>query len=795
MARQIRRVAVLGSGVMGSGIAAHLANAGIESLLFDIVPSGAPADDRAARTAIAAGAVAKLPKAKPPALFNKAAASLITPCNYDDDADKLASCDWIVEVVVERLDIKHKVYQWVADNRAPGSIVSSNTSGIPLALLTRGMADEMKQNFLITHFFNPVRWLRLLELVTGPDTDPAVASQLAEFGRERLGKGIVWGKDTPAFVANRVGTYGMGSVFHYMGELGMTVEEVDAVFGKAMGRAKSAVFRTGDVVGLDTLVHVMNGLYEACPEDPGRERFKVPSYLQALVDDGRLGQKSGAGFYKKVKSGGKSEILALDLNTLEYRSSEKVRFASIGAARKIDDLGKAVKTIVNGDDNAARLAWKVMADTMAYAASHIPEIADDVVNVDNGMKWGFGWEQGPFESWDALGVAETVERMEQDGFAVAQWVKDMLAAGRESFYARDESGQMTFWGIDGAAHPVPRSDAQLFLAEIKLDKSKVIKRNAGASLVDLGDGVLGLEFHTKMNALDNLIFDQYALALDKLDEGEFDALVVGNQGGQAFCAGANLLMILMGAMQKEWGQIEGAIKQMQDLLMRAKYSDKPVVTAPYGLTLGGGVEVAMQSSATVSSGDVFMGLVEVGMGLIPGGGGCKEVMVRYLGDVPQDIDYDPNPFLQKAFERIAMAKVTSSAGEAMDWGYLRPTDRITMDPDALIADAKKLALGLVASGYKAPRQRSIKVPGAGSKAAISLFAYQMHEGGYITDHDTTVANKLAHVLTGGDVPAGTVRTEQDLLDLEREVFLSLCGEEKTLARIQHFLQTGKPLRN
>jgi 3-hydroxyacyl-CoA dehydrogenase len=791
--RPIRKVAVLGAGVMCTGIAAHLANAGIPSILFDIVPKDA-GDDPKARNAFAIKGIQGALKSKPALLFSKSRADLITPANYDDHGELLADCDWIVEVVVERLDIKKHVYEWVAKHRSEGSVVSSNTSGIPLADMAAGMPDEMRKNFLVTHFFNPVRYMRLLEIVSGPDTDPAVTTRLSDFGERVLGKGIVDAKDTPNFIANRVGTFGMMSVMKHMNRLGLTVEQVDAIFGPAMGRPKSAVFRTADVVGLDTFSHVVNNLYEGVPDDEQRDYFVLPDYLEKLVEDGRIGQKAGAGFYKKTKVDGKKAILALDTETLEYRAQEKVRFESTGAARKKDKLEDKLQAMVYGDDVAAQAAWAVTADTLIYAANRIPEIADDVVNLDNAMKWGFGWDIGPFESWDAIGVAKSVEKMEADGYTVPQWVKNMLAAGQESFYQRNDAGDMQYWSLSGSLKPVPTSEREIDLVTAR-KKGNEIERNPSASLYDLGDGVLGLEFHSKMNAIDNLNTELYSKALDRLDAGEFDALVVGNQDKRAFCAGANLLMVLMSAMQGNWDELETMIDDLQQLMMRAKYSSKPVVTAPHQLALGGGAEITMHSASTVANGELYMGLVEVGVGLIPGAGGCKELLVRYLGDVPQDIDYDPNPYVQKAFQHIGLAKVATSALEAREMGFLRPTDTVTMNPAHVIADAKQRALGLVAGGYVAPEKRTVKLPGPSGKAAIELFLYQMHEGGYATDHDVTVGKHLAHVLTGGDIPAGTVRTEQDLLDLEREIFLKLCGNEKTQARIQHMLQTNKPLRN
>ncbi len=783
----IRKVAVLGAGVMGQGIAAHLANAGISSLLFDIPPKEG-ADPRA----VAKAGVANVQKLKPAALYRASDVSRITPCEYAADAGRLAECDLIIEAVAEVLGIKKKVFAWVAENRKPGAIVASNTSGIPIAALTDGWPLALRQDFLVMHFFNPVRYMRLLELVAGPETQASVVAAVADFGERVLGKGVVYGKDTPAFIANRIGTYGMVSIFKHMAEMGFSVDQVDAIWGKPMGRPPSAVFRTADLVGLDTLVHVIEGIHAGCPDDEKRAEFVVPSYIRTLIANGALGEKSGAGFYKKVKSeSGRSEILTLDPGTMEYRAQEKVRFDAIGAARKAETSAESAKIIVNSPDKAGKFVWNVTADVFIYAANRLGEVANDVVNIDRAMRWGFGWDQGPFEAWDTLGVAETVARMEAEGRVVPAWVKQMLASGRTSFYERVD-GQRTFWNR-GVAR-VPQGKGQLFLDDVRA-RGGELDRNASASLLDLGDGVLGLEFHSKLNALDEDIFRSYQKALDLCDAGKYDALVVANQGGNAFCAGANLFMIMIMAMQGDWAQLEASVKGMQDTLMRAKFSEKPVVTVPWGLTLGGGVEVTMHSAATQAAGELYAGLVEVGVGLIPAGGGCKELLARYLGDIPPGTGYDPNPFVQKAFEYVATAKVAMSCEEARDFGFLRPSDRITTDPDALVGDAKRLALGLVAGGYKPGRPKSFRLPGPQGRAAIELFLYQMQQGGYATAYDAVVGRKLAYVMTGGDIVSGGVRTEQDILDLEREAFLSLCGNPETIARIQHMLEKGKPLRN
>jgi 3-hydroxyacyl-CoA dehydrogenase len=791
MATQIRRVAVLGAGVMGQGIAAHLANGGIESVLFDMVPRDLT--EGGDRSILARNGIKNALKASPAAFYTPSFSDRITAANYDDDAGLLKDCDLIIEVVVERMDIKKIIFDWVQTNRSEGSIVASNTSGLALDEMTAGMSDEMKAHFLVMHFFNPVRYMRLLELVNGPDTLPEVTAAVASFGEQVLGKGIVYAKDTPNFIANRIGTYGLCAIFGHMDRLGLSVEVVDAVFGKAMGRPSSAVFRTADLVGLDTLAHVIATVYNGCPDDESRETFQVPSWLQKLVDEGSLGSKSGQGFYKKTKVDGKTEILALNVATGEYRPKEKVRFASTGAARKTSNPSDSMKVMVNGDDPAAELAWAATADVLIYAANRLGEIADDIVNIDRGLRWGFAWDMGPFEGWDALGVRATAERMQAEGRTLPVWIDEMLAAGRENFYERDGQGFMTFWH-DGSAKRVPGSRGWLILADEKA-KNKVVKKNASASLTDIGDGVACLSFHSKMNAIDDGVIGLYEEALNQLDAGKWEALVVGNQGGNAFCAGANLFMVAMASMQKEWAMLEQMVAKLQEVCDRALYSTRPVVTAPWGLSLGGGCEIAMQSSACRAAGESYMGLVEVGVGLLPAGGGCKEMLARYLGTIPQGTDYDPNPFVQAAFKTIAMAQVAKSAEEARDMAFLRPTDSVSIDPDALIADAKALALGLSRSNYKAPRRRKFKLPGATGRGAIEAYLYSMHEGGFITDHDLTVAGKVAWVLTGGDIPANTWVDEQHILDLEREGFLSLCGEEKSLARIQHMLTTGKPLRN
>lgn len=780
MSRQIRKVAVLGAGVMGAGIAAHLANAGIPSLLFDL--------ERPHK------ALKAMLKHKPKPLMHPSFLEMIEPCSFGEDAARLGEVDWVVEAVTERLNIKRSVFQTVRDNVKPDTIVTSNTSGIPIASITEDTPLEFRQRFFVTHFFNPPRYMKLLELVAGPETDSDLFDWFAEWGTRRLGKGIVVGKDTPNFVANRIGTYGMMAVLHKVVEQGFTVPQTDKIFGKAMGRPKSAMFRTADVVGLDTLAHVAQNCFDTLVDDPQRDVFKRPAFLDALLERGDLGSKSGAGFYKKAKGpDGKKAIFSLNLDTLEYEPQEKVRYESLGKVREIEDPGQRVKTILACDDDAAKLAWEATADTLLYSATLLGEICDDVVAIDNAMKWGYAWDQGPFETWDSIGVAESVERMKAEGRTVPAIVEQAVKAG--GWYHRDEGVTRYLDATgNGELKAVPQPAGAIFLNDVR-DSGGVVKKNMGATLLDLGDGVLNIEFHTKMNSLDNDIIGLYSEALDLLDSSDdWQALVVGNEGA-AFSAGANIMLVMMAAMQQEWGQIEALTKGLQDTLMRAKYSNKPVITAPHGLTLGGGAEVAMHGAATVATGELYMGLVEVGVGLLPAGGGCKEAIWRLVGSVPEGVDIDVNPFVQKAFLQIGMGKVAESADEARGFGYVRPTDQVSLSKDHQIADAKALALGLVNSGYVAPKHRRLALPGRDGMAALNTAIWSMEQAQQISAHDALIGRQVAKVLCGGDVASGTKRSEQDLLDLEREGFLSLCGEAKTIERIQHMLMKGKPLRN
>ena len=802
MGIRIKRVGVLGAGVMGQGIAAHLANAGIPSYLFDVAPreltdagaaAGLTLEDRKVRNRISDAGVTAMKRAKPALLYRADFGSLVTACNYEDDLDKLGECDWIVEVVVERMDIKQRVFEMVDEHRRSGSVVSSNTSGLSVAAMAEGRSEDFKRHFMVTHFFNPVRYMRLLELVPIPETDPAVFAGMAEFGESVLGKGIVYCKDTPNFIANRIGTFGIASVFHWMAEYGIGVAEADALFGPTMGRAKSAVFRTADIVGLDTMAHVLTTIAEDCPDDPWRDRFTVPASMQALIADGRLGAKTGAGFYKKVKGEKGSVILSLDLDTLEYVDTGKVRLPAVGAARKKEATGEKVAEIVWFDDDHGRLAWKVTAETSIYSLERLGEIADDIVNVDRAMRWGFGYEMGPFETWDAIGVARSVERMREEGMIVPEAVDRLLEYGEGSWYI-ERDGVPFYWDVTAETYgPVPISEGVIFLSTLA-EPGKVLASSVGATLYDMGDGVGCVAFHTKMNAIDGTILEVIEAGCDMVDSGELVGLVVGNEASN-FSVGANVGLIGMLAMSKDWDQIGQAVSAIQDAHMRMKYCDGPVVVAPRGMALGGGCEAVMHGDAVRAAAESYIGLVELGVGLIPAGGGCKEMAFRFYGSIPEGVKADLFPFMEKIFMTVGMGTVSTSAEEAKFHGFLRRSDRITLNPDAVLADAKADVLAMVASGYKPPVPRKVPVPGASGIAALKVGVHGMQQGNYLSEYDEYLGTVLATVLCGGDVPAGTLLSEQDFLDLERKAFVDLCQEQKTMDRIMHMLESGKPLRN
>jgi len=798
---KIRKVAVLGAGVMGSGIAAHLANAGISCRMLDIVPPALSEEEKkkgmtekspAFRNRFALKGLEAIRKSRPSLLYSQKDLSRITIGNFEDDFASIAECDWIVEVVVENLEVKRALYERIEAAWKPGIVVSSNTSGISIARMMEGRGAEFRRHFLVTHFFNPVRYMKLLELVAGKDTDPEILAGMAAFGERVLGKGIVFGKDTPNFVGNRVGVYAMMHAMHAMIEDGLTIEEVDKILGPAMGRPKSAAFGTADLVGLDTLLHVADNVYANLPDDPDRDRFLPPPFVKEMAKRGLLGRKTGAGFFKMEGKGDTKRKYVLDYNALDYRPAEKVSFPSLDAAKGEEEAGARIRKVISGDDKAAKYAWKVLAGTLIYSARRIPEIAGDLYNIDNAMKWGFNWTLGPFETWDAIGVAESAARMKAEGMAVPENVEKMLASGASSFYRRREGVLEFFDFASGGYVPAPLSPDIILLPSLA-DRKKEIRRNPGASLYDLGDGVLCVEFHTKMNTVDADIASMLVEGVE-LAEKEFAGLVIANHA-EHFCAGANLMLVYLEAQNRQFENIERMVKGFQDACMRLRCSERPVVAAPAGMALGGGCEICLGADRIRAAAETYMGLVEVGVGLLPAGGGLKEMAIRHLEGIPEGVSADPLPFLRKAFETVGMAKVSTSAKEARELGFLRPADRITIQRDFLIHDAKNTVLAMHREGYEAPEPRVVALPGRSAFPAFAYGLYTMKAAGQISGHDEKIGRKIAFVLTGGDVPPGTKRTEQELLDLEREAFLSLCGEEKTQARIQFMLMKGKPLRN
>ncbi len=792
MSFRIRKAAVLGAGVMGSGIAAHLANAGIPVILLDIVPPGETSTSPAARNKFALSAVANLRKQKPAPLMSEKALSLIEIGNFDDDLKRVGECDWVVEVIKEDLKLKNGLFAKLESLVSKTCIVSSNTSGMSIAGMTDGRSDDFKSRFLVTHFFNPVRYMKLLELVPGEKTNPSVLAALAEFGERTLGKGIVYGKDTTNFIANRIGTYGMMRTIQLMEQHQVTIEEVDKIFGPAMGRPKSAVFRTADIVGLDTFLHVTKNCYDSLPKDPSRETFKAPQWLETMVEKKMLGDKTGSGFYKKMKGDGGKEIQVLDLKTFEYRAQNKVRFDSLGAARDVEELNEKIRVVLGGSDKAAKFAEQVTLDTLAYAARLMGEIADDVVNVDRAMRWGFAWEQGPFQTWDAYGVAKGVARMKELGIFVAPWVDDMLKSGRTSFYGAEKQFD-TFWNIGSkSVRYVPEIGRQITVDGLKR-AGKLIKGNDSASLFDMGDGVALLSFHSKMNSIDN---DITALMHESVEWAEKNAkgLVVGNDG-QNFSAGANIGMLLWAAKEGQWDDIKQLVGRFQQANQRLRYSTIPVVTAPFQLALGGGCEVTMGGNTQIAAAETYIGLVEFGVGLIPGGGGNLQLLRNLSGMYAGSKDLDSFNFVKKAFLTIGLAKVATSAEEAKEAGFLAQDAMISMNRDHLLADAKARVIGMADAGFRPPRQATFFLPGKSGAATIDMQLYDMVQNHQISDHDRLIGRKLGQVLTGGDVSATTPVTEQHLLDLELEAFVSLCGEAKTQDRLQFMLEKGKPLRN
>ncbi|GER65884.1 enoyl-CoA hydratase [Weizmannia acidilactici] len=794
MRYNIKKAAVLGSGVMGSGIAAHLANIGIPTLLLDIVPNGLTEEektkgltleDKDVRNRFSLTALKKLLKQKPAPLTSKKSLSLIEAGNLEDDIGRLKEADWIIEVVVERLDIKKSVFEKVDQYRRPGTIVSSNTSGISIEAMAEGRSEDFKKHFLGTHFFNPPRYLKLLEVIPTADTDPEVVAFMKQFGEDVLGKGVVIAKDTPNFIGNRIGTYGLLVTVREMIKGGYTIGEVDSITGPVIGRPKSATFRTLDVVGIDTFVHVAKNVYEKVGGEE-KEIFKVPDFMHKLVEKGWLGSKTGQGFY--VKKG--KDIYELDPETMEYGERTKMKAASLKAAQQVKGAANKIKTIIYADDRAGRLLWNILAPCLAYTAELTGTIADDIVSIDRAMKWGFGWSYGPFETWDAIGVGKSVQKMELDGIRVPGWVKEMLDKGFTSFY-KEENG-VVFYYDNGEYKAVETNPKEISLKALK-KQGKTIKENAGASLIDIGDGVLLLEFHSKSNAIGLDILQMINFAIDEVEKN-YKGLVIGNQG-KNFCVGANLALMLMEAQDDNIFELDMVVRQFQNTMMKIKYSWKPVVAAPFQMALGGGAEVCLHTAHIQAASETYMGLVETGVGLLPGGGGNKELYMKHLKNIPKGVQFDLQNVANRVFETIATAKVSTSAEEARENGFLDQTDGISSNPDHLIYDAKRAVLHLVESGYRPPVREKIPVVGETGYAALLLGAQQMYLSGYISEYDLEIAKKIAYVLSGGKVPFGTKVDEQYLLDLEREAFLSLIAQPKTQQRMQHMLLKGKPLRN
>lgn len=802
MERKIRKAAVLGSGVMGAGIAAHLANVGIPTYLLDIVPreltaaesqKGLTLADPAVRNRIAQAGKERLLKEKPAPLYDKANLDLITVGNLEDHLGWLADVDWIIEVVVENLEIKQKVFAQIEEHRKPGTIVSSNTSGVSINEMCAGRSDEFRAHFLGTHFFNPPRYLKLLEIIPGNDTDPAIVEFMMNFGEFVLGKGTVLCKDTPNFIANRIGTYGLQVSIQEMLRLGLGVDEVDALTGPVIGRPKSATFRTLDVVGLDTYVHVANNVKNKSQDAEEKAVFEIPAFVLKMVENRWLGQKTGQGFFKQEKTERGKEILALDTETLEYRPRSKAKFASLEAAKTAKTLPEKMKALVYGKDKGSEFVWSVFKKVLLYSAQKAHEIADDIVAVDQAMKWGFGWEMGPFETWDAIGVEKSVARMKEEGETIPALVEELLASGKTSFYQKNE-GRVYAFAIGGKYKEVEEKKEKINLAALK-EQGKLIKKNAGAALIDLGDDVACLEFTSPHNALGPDVLQMANFAAEEVKRN-YRGLVIGNQG-KNFCVGMNLAMALMEAQDDNYFELEMLVKNFHKASEAFRTANRPVVAAPHGMTLGGGVEVCFMADRVQASAETYLGLVEVGVGLLPGGGGTKEMLFRAMENVPEGgtVPVDPFPFVARAFETIAMAKVSTSGKEAINLGYLRPTDRISVNPDHLLYDAKQLVLQMDREGFTMRKPRKIRVIGETGYASLRQNIYAMKMGGLISEHDELIASKIAYVMSGGNLPAGTEVSEQYILGLELKAFLDLIKTQKTQQRMQHMLTKGKPLRN
>ncbi|MFI5058165.1 MAG: 3-hydroxyacyl-CoA dehydrogenase NAD-binding domain-containing protein [Candidatus Acidiferrales bacterium] len=806
MKHRIEKAVVLGAGTMGSRIAAHFANAGLPCVLLDIVPPNLPPGQAADRNKIVRAGLEAARKAKPAAFFTPSLADKIAIGNFDDDLPRCAEADWIIEAVAENLEIKRNLLARVAQYRKPGAIVTTNTSGLPVHLIAEGMSEEFQQHWAGTHFFNPPRYLKLVEVISGPKTSADVVESLSDFCDHRLGKGVVLAKDTPNFIANRIGTFSMLNALRLMTTLGMTIEEVDACTGPAIGQPKSATFRTADIVGLDVLLHVVKNIYETVPNDESREIYKPPAFLEEMVRRGWLGDKTGQGFYKKVKGADEKEILSLDLNTMEYRPRQKAMFASLEAGKAIEDTRERLRTLIGPvlegqkGDKAQQFLWGAISESCLYAAHRVPEISDHVEDVDRAMRWGFAWESGPFEQMDALGVKAFAAQVQKEGRALPPVLEKVLASGRKGFYESEKGKTTVFDWKSGAAKTLEEPKGVIILKSLK-DAGREVERNSGASLIDLGDGVVCCEFHAKMNAIGADLIAMLHKGLKRL-QSDFEAMVIANQAVN-FSVGANLMLVLVGAQEQEWDELHMAVKQFQNVNLAIKYASKPVVAAPHGLALGGGCEIPLHAAKIHAAAESYIGLVETGVGLIPGGGGTKEMLIRANEHAAGGEDLDLFHALKPVFETIAMAKVGTSAEECRDMGFLRRDDGVSMNRDRLVADAKEAALGLVRGGWKplaaswqeGAQTTQIKVLGESFLAAAKLAIHLLQRGGYATEYDGHVARKLANILAGGPLSSSQLVSEQYILDLEREAFVSLCGEKKTQERIAHTLKTGKPLRN
>jgi 3-hydroxyacyl-CoA dehydrogenase len=807
MKSRIEKVAVLGAGTMGARIAAHIANAGIPCYLLDIVPPELNADEKrkgltlessAVRNRIVMAGLDGAKKSKPAAFLTPETARLVTPGNFEDNIAWCGEADWIIEAVAENLEIKRKLFERVEQVRKPGTIVTSNTSGLPVHLIAEGRSEDFQRHWAGTHFFNPPRYMKLVELIAGPKTKPEVLQLLDETCDLRLGKGVVRAKDTPNFIANRIGTFSMLNALHQMQALDMTIEEVDACTGPAIGQPKSATFRTGDLVGLDILVHVVRNIYETATTDEKRETYRIPIFVEEMMKRGWLGDKTGGGFYKKDRTSGGKEILTLDWQKMEYRARQKAKLGSIEAGKGIEDTRERVRSLIapalegKGGDKAAKLLWAVLSETCLYAARLMPEIANSIVDIDRAIRWGFAWELGPFEMWDTIGVERMAKALQAEGKKLPPLVEKVLASPAKSFYETEKGTTRYFDYASGQMRPVEEPSGIIILKSLK-DRTPVVQKNAGASLIDLGDGVVCCEFHSKMNAIGGDLVAMLHAGVNKLST-EFEAMVIANQSPN-FSVGANLMMVLIGAQEGEWDEIHMAVRQFQRVNMAIKYAPRPIVAAPQGMSLGGGCEVPLHAARIQAAAETYMGLVEVGVGLIPGGGGTKEMVIRANEQAASGDALDLFHTLRPIFQNIAMARVSTSGEEARDLGFLRPSDQVSMNRDRLVADAKQTALSMVRAGYHAPAPAEIRVLGEEFLAVAKLGIHMLVRGEYASEYDAVVGKKLAYILAGGSITAPQTVSEQYMLDLEREAFVSLCGERKTQERIAHTLKTGKPLRN